>query len=391
MSTPRLSLGECTQDLHEQWQEHRNLAAATDALWLENVDEIPALNDHDWTRVAVGFRVNFRRSDRLLLRLHYKRTAILDDRVRNKILRFVTIGYLNSDDVRYFNEFLWFSPRGTPKYFEVNKYHFRNCVGETCRHSFPLAAVDEVCEWINSHTAACIAIGNCQYPMKVATLGPHPLFRKFCRNLGIEFGDVLRFHFPRSTTGLRKLLIGTTPTAKVLQKLFYSGKNFHDVESDPKDPHVLDELQQYEPDLAVHRLGFIIRKNLIAAFRIGILNDHWGALPFVRGRSTPEFSLLFGFPSVSTVHLVDSGVDTGPIVNYYPVNIKRGASIKGIKRRLSRTKENRYVDAVRLIAQTQPNELAERLVLNEHHAGLQYFTMHPILSEYVERVILPSI
>jgi methionyl-tRNA formyltransferase len=37
-------------------------------------------------------------------------------------------------------------------------------------------------------------------------------------------------------------------------------------------------------------------------------------LPQIRGMSTPEWSLLCGIPLGVTIHLLDTGIDTGPIL-----------------------------------------------------------------------------
>jgi methionyl-tRNA formyltransferase len=48
--------------------------------------------------------------------------------------------------------------------------------------------------------------------------------------------------------------------------------------------------------------------------RLGILNSHLALLPEIRGMSSPEWSLLCGVPLGITIHLMDSGIDTGPIL-----------------------------------------------------------------------------
>ena len=50
---------------------------------------------------------------------------------------------------------------------------------------------------------------------------------------------------------------------------------------------------------------------LLAAPRLGTINAHYGLLPAYRGMNVTEWSVLRGDPPGVTVHLVDSGVDTG--------------------------------------------------------------------------------
>lgn len=58
----------------------------------------------------------------------------------------------------------------------------------------------------------------------------------------------------------------------------------------------------------------ILSKEVIKRFRIGILNFHPGDLPYYRGCSAPEWQLIEGMPVICTCHLVDCGIDTGPVL-----------------------------------------------------------------------------
>jgi methionyl-tRNA formyltransferase len=58
----------------------------------------------------------------------------------------------------------------------------------------------------------------------------------------------------------------------------------------------------------------ILRDALLEAPTLGWLNVHPGALPAYRGNSCPEWAVLNGDDVVATAHLIDQGIDTGPIV-----------------------------------------------------------------------------
>jgi methionyl-tRNA formyltransferase len=60
--------------------------------------------------------------------------------------------------------------------------------------------------------------------------------------------------------------------------------------------------------------GNILRKQLLEVPRLGVLNVHLGLLPEVRGMSSPEWSLLNHVPAGVTLHYVDAGIDTGPLL-----------------------------------------------------------------------------
>jgi methionyl-tRNA formyltransferase len=83
---------------------------------------------------------------------------------------------------------------------------------------------------------------------------------------------------------------------------------------DQNSSHALAQVKQWSADLAIFTGGNILREPTLKAFRIGVLNSHLALLPEVRGMSSPEWSLLCAVPLGITIHLMDSGIDTGPIV-----------------------------------------------------------------------------
>ncbi len=65
----------------------------------------------------------------------------------------------------------------------------------------------------------------------------------------------------------------------------------------------------------------ILKDNIISNFNFGILNFHPGDLPFYRGCSAPEWQLFENKPIISTCHLIDEGIDTGPILKKKKLNV----------------------------------------------------------------------
>lgn len=86
---------------------------------------------------------------------------------------------------------------------------------------------------------------------------------------------------------------------------------------DQNAPDSIEQLKQWSPDLIIFSGGNILRKQLLAVPRLGVLNVHLGMLPEIRGMSTPEWSLLKRVPVGVTIHYVDAGIDTGPILQRY--------------------------------------------------------------------------
>jgi folate-dependent phosphoribosylglycinamide formyltransferase PurN len=84
--------------------------------------------------------------------------------------------------------------------------------------------------------------------------------------------------------------------------------------ADQNSPRAVGQLKQWSPDVAIFTGGNILRDEILKVPRLGILNSHLALLPELRGMSSPEWSLLCGVPLGITIHFMDSGIDTGPIV-----------------------------------------------------------------------------
>lgn len=83
---------------------------------------------------------------------------------------------------------------------------------------------------------------------------------------------------------------------------------------DQNAPDSIARLKDWAPDLIIFTGGNILRKQLLEVPRLGVVNVHLGLLPEIRGMSSPEWSLLNHVPVGITIHYVDEGIDTGPVL-----------------------------------------------------------------------------
>ncbi len=83
---------------------------------------------------------------------------------------------------------------------------------------------------------------------------------------------------------------------------------------DQNSARAIAQLEQWSPDLAIFAGGSILRDEVLKIPRLGVLNSHLALLPEIRGMSSPEWSLLCGVPLGITIHFMDTGLDTGPIL-----------------------------------------------------------------------------
>lgn len=72
-------------------------------------------------------------------------------------------------------------------------------------------------------------------------------------------------------------------------------------------------LKQLQPDVIITNAGKV-GKSVLGIPKIGVLNAHNGLLPEYRGNDAIGWSILNGDKVGVTVHLMDEGYDTGPIL-----------------------------------------------------------------------------
>lgn len=80
-----------------------------------------------------------------------------------------------------------------------------------------------------------------------------------------------------------------------------------------KSEDLVNFLSEKKYDLGIQGGTGILRKDVFAKFKLGLLNFHPGDLPKYRGCSAPEWQIFEKHPVTSTCHLIDEGIDTGDI------------------------------------------------------------------------------
>lgn len=88
-------------------------------------------------------------------------------------------------------------------------------------------------------------------------------------------------------------------------------------------------LHEFAPDLILSiRFSFLFRRATIERTPAGILNVHPGPLPGYRGLYAPFWQMLRGSQVLRcTLHMVDPGVDTGPVLAMEEVPLSPGRSM----------------------------------------------------------------
>lgn len=81
-----------------------------------------------------------------------------------------------------------------------------------------------------------------------------------------------------------------------------------------RETALLDLIRDNEIDICIQAGIGILRGELLEAPKIGWLNVHPGKLPEYRGNACPEWAIFNDDEVWATAHLIDDGIDTGPIV-----------------------------------------------------------------------------
>ncbi len=124
----------------------------------------------------------------------------------------------------------------------------------------------------------------------------------------------------------------------------------------------LGRLGACSPDLLVLGGTGILRAPLLAVPPRGTINAHPGLLPRLRGSSSVAWALFRDLPIGSTVHYVDAGIDTGPILLQRELPVRRGESYEQIVRRVLTLSGELMAEALALVEggtiRARPQDLA---------------------------------
>jgi methionyl-tRNA formyltransferase len=156
--------------------------------------------------------------------------------------------------------------------------------------------------------------------------------------------------------------------------------------SDLNRPESVELLRKTAPQVIAFTGGGLIRKSVLDIPEIGILNCHTGILPQYRGMDVVEWTAaeenieVVGFGA--TLHLMDKGVDTGPILLKHTISPKPGENFRVIRQRLEVLMVRLMVEGIRGLRDgkltPQPQKEAD---------GRQYFVMHSRVKQYAQRLL----
>lgn len=346
-----------------------------------DIKELLAEKNIDWSTIKINFETAPEQFEELLFRIHYKRNKTLSNYEREKILNFLSIGYRVTGDIRYFNEFLWFYQEDIDKsMMEGCMNKFNSSLDEKGYHPLP----DKLKQYPVDIDKYDLSKGDFKenIPMRICLIGFPPFFGKIIKELKKEGHHVEQFFLPYHPNRHINRFLKLKIPVKIVALFAGNSFSYHTLNFDHKDERIGEVLKARNFDIGFHKLNFIIRENIFGPFRLGLLNDHWGYLPMIRGKSTIAYSVLLKIPVIPTLHFIDKGIDSGPIVGYYACNYSKAGTVKQIRDILRKNMPERAVAAIKYAGSSFiPKE-------NIKEAGITFYEIHPWLNEHITSRIL---
>lgn len=131
------------------------------------------------------------------------------------------------------------------------------------------------------------------------------------------------------------------------------------------DAALVDRLQQYGVDL-VALAGYmrLVTPVLLAAFPRRVINIHPSLLPAFPGLEAQRQAFEYGVKVTGcTVHFVDEGVDTGPIIAQVPVPVRPADTAETLADHILVEEHKLYPRVIQLIAEGRVRMEGRRVII----------------------------
>jgi len=141
--------------------------------------------------------------------------------------------------------------------------------------------------------------------------------------------------------------------------------------SSESEKKYIETIENYRVDL-IALAGFmrILSKEFVRRFQGRILNIHPSLLPSFPGLNAQRQALEYGVKfSGCTVHFVDEGVDTGPIIVQAVVPVLEDDTVESLSQRILKEEHRIYVEAINLFAQGRLKVEGRRVHILEEGEG----------------------
>jgi hypothetical protein len=307
-------------------------------------------------------------SESFLKKIHLNR---LNDHAYDKALDILMLEiYKKTGDIRFYNELLWNSDdRVILK--EAKALFFRQ-ISRSGHYNF---IYDDELRFSLSQSATLISDieFSCLKDKRICLIGKpfHFFITYWILNRHNVDVDVINIRRSDMSQNLTSRLIDSF-FLRYIYRLYFKRGNYHEYKFSS-----LGELKNFKLpqnyDIGFHKLGFIIPQALYSQFKYGLINDHWGALPLFKGRSTLYYTKLFGGKPVITNHFIGDKIDSGQIICFSEINtnhIKRDIYFKFAQR------------VIKSLFMVFKNGTMQQI---DNSKGVIFYEMHPWLEKYTRK------
>ena len=230
-------------------------------------------------------------------------------------------------------------------------------------------------EWLirDGHEVAGVLVVN---PFNVKRVRAY-IRQRGVRALGSAFKRLTGLQKERVESELEQCIASDGITHRSIKKWAAAHQVDYQVVDRLNSKTTVANLKQLKPEAVLYGGGGILRKRFIDAAGY-VFNAHSGPLPEVRGMNACEWSLMLGHELAVTIHLIDVGIDTGPVIERIPVDFKTGDTVDQLRGRCV------FNGIVGLRRAVNTNGMHSAKAIENAGAERQCFVMSPALLELLQ-------
>jgi len=175
---------------------------------------------------------------------------------------------------------------------------------------------------------------------------------------------------------LKSLISESKLKEKSLQELCKTNEIRYKKVISPNDKDSINFLKEQNPNLIVSIGSVILKEEFIEIPSVGVLNVHMGILPEYRGIGVTEWPIIEAESLQQiklgiTLHFIEKGVDTGPIILKKPIPLKQDDSASDLDKRFLPEMVKLMVLGITLVRDEDLNSIKQ-----ERNQGKQYYSLH---------------
>jgi len=140
-----------------------------------------------------------------------------------------------------------------------------------------------------------------------------------------------------------------TNTVDILNKF---NIDCHIVKHNSQD--TIDLINEYNLDVGIILGARIIKKDIIKAFNIGILNLHPGLIPINRGLDNVKWAIVDNLKQGVTSHLISHEIDKGSIIEVQEIEVFEDDTLVDIHIRIQELEQSMMIEAIKKIENGTP-------------------------------------